>query len=129
MAKTGVEMTIGTQLAEILDEYEHALDKEVQREIQSVAREAAARLQSTSPKKTGKYAGGWKARKGPNGAAVVYNSDAWQLTYLLEYGHALRNGVGSYGRVRAIPHIKPVEDWANTELTKRVENIIERGPR
>lgn len=44
----------------------------------------------------------------------------YRLTHLLEHGHASRNG----GRVRAFPHIKYGEDYAQKELPKKVKEKI-----
>lgn len=93
--------------------------------VPKVAKEAAKRLKSSSPRRSGKYAKGW-ASKDEKGlytvSATVYGkSGTYQLAHLLENGHALRGG----GRVAGISHIKPVEEWAVekaiSEITKKLE--------
>lgn len=126
MAK-GLEVGIGNELAKILEEYGNEVQETAKKEIRAVAIEAAEKLQGSSPRRSGVYASGWKAKKNPDGSAVVYNAKKPQITYLLEYGHLSANEYNTYGRVPAKPHIKPVEEWANEELVRRIESDIERG--
>lgn len=44
----------------------------------------------------------------------------YRLTHLLEKGHATRNG----GRTRAFPHIKYGDEYAKSELPKRIKEAI-----
>ena len=53
---------------------------------------------------------------------VIWNRTNYQLTHLLEFGHATRNG----GRTRAIPHIRPVEEKYNVEFVDKLEKKIRR---
>ena len=81
-------------------------------------------LRDKSPKLTGDYSKGWayKKQKSNQGMDVmIYNRTDWQLTHLLEYGHAKRGG----GRVRAIPHIKPVEEQIHEEFPDALARAIE----
>lgn len=50
---------------------------------------------------------------------IVRNRSAWQLTHLLENGHAKKNG----GRVQAYPHIKPAEERAIERVMNGVKKI------
>ena len=91
--------------------------------VPKVAREAASKLRSESPRRKGKYATGWtsKIEKGRIrvGATVYGKHGTYQLAHLLEHGHAKRNG----GRVGGIVHIAPVEEWA---INKAYDDIIDR---
>jgi len=117
--------SVAVQMKELLDEYSKEVKDVTEREINNVAKDAVQKLRSTSPKQAGgkhpgRYARGWRVKK--NGAdVVVYNATDYQLTHLLEFGHAVVNRYGDTGaRARAIPHIAPVEEWANEELPVRI---------
>ena len=123
------ERTITLDVEEILNDYSEEVRHVVDEAVNDVAKECAQRLRDTSPKKTGEYASGWTIRKerGNKGLAklTVFNKKAPGLTHLLEFGHVIRNGKGTYGRAPAYPHIAPVEEWANSELPDRIKRRLE----
>lgn len=91
--------------------------QEVQDAVNEAAKEAAEvtqrQLKANSPKRKGKYARGWRIKKQEMGnlvSYVVYNGASPGLTHTLEHGHLARNQFGTYGRVRAIPHIGDAAD-------------------
>lgn len=105
--------TVTAQMNTILEEYNQQVT-DVSREAAKEAAEVTARtLQSTSPvsargRKRGRYARGWTSKMKESGiltSYVVYNKNNAGLTQNLEYGHVLKNRYGTWGRVRAIPHI------------------------
>lgn len=112
------------QLNEVLDSFDKDFQEIVDNAAKTVSKESATKLKETSPrnKRTGgsEYADGWKARKNKNGDYVVYNSSQPQLTHLLEFGHVLVSFGKTRGRVAAIPHIAPVERWANKEFELKI---------
>lgn len=57
-------------------------------------------------------------------SSTIHNKKHWQLTHLLEYGHATRDGKT---RTREFPHIKPIADKTTKELLQRTKKIIEKG--
>lgn len=110
-------MNLVAEVTAALEDY----SRDVQKALDEAAKEAAeltqAQLKQNSPKKKrkgGKYARGWRVKKqeGPAGLVsyVVYNGARPGLTHVLENGHVARNQYGTYGRVRAIPHIGPAAD-------------------
>ena len=54
---------------------------------------------------------------------VVVHSKRYQLTHLLEFGHAKRGG----GRTRAFPHIAPAEQAGIEQLTRDIERDLQKG--
>lgn len=110
------------ELVGILQEYTSEVEEELEKAKEENAKDGAKKLRVTSPKKTGKYAKGWRARK-IGGAWVVHNATDYQLTHLLEKGHAKVGG----GRVPGRPHIAPVEEDIITSFEKQLEKIIRDG--
>ncbi|MFD2705458.1 HK97 gp10 family phage protein [Salibacterium lacus] len=107
------------EISQALSEYTDEVTEELDEAKKKVAKESAKTLKRTSPSLTGDYAKGWRAKKVGN-AWVVHNKTDYQLTHLLEKGHAKRGG----GRVPAQPHIRPVEQEAIEEFENRIERAI-----
>lgn len=116
MAKT---QSVTAQMADLLDEYSEKVQKVVDKAGEQTAKDCAAKLRNTSPKRTGKYAKSWTSKK-EGGGYVVYNKKHYQLTHLLENGHVIRNKYGTYGRAPAIKHIEPVEKSGIDEFQVRI---------
>lgn len=118
---------ISKEIAKILDEEVERVNQVVNGSVQKVADEAVKELQNTSPKKTGKYAKGWKRKDevSPTGgkSATIYNDKHYRLTHLLEFGHATVNG----GRVAAKPHIAAVEQKVVKDFEEEIKRGIENG--
>lgn len=101
-----------------LEEYVQEVRDAVNEAAKEAAELTARQLKANSPKRAkgkgkGKYARGWKVKKKYDAhlvSYVVYNGSSPGLTHVLEHGHLIRNQYGSYGRVRAIPHIGPAAD-------------------
>lgn len=122
--------TIAVQMAAIMDEYRAEVVEATDAAIDSVSKEAVQKLKNTSPKRPGggQYAKSWTVKKerGAGGirTAIVHNAKHYRLTHLLEKGHVSRNQYGTFGRVAAREHIKPVEEWTQTELPNEIERRL-----
>lgn len=120
-----IDINLEEELGRILDEYMDDVEETASKVINQVAKEAAQKLKDTSPgDKAGKYASGWKVKKGKKLDAVVYNATRPGLTHLLEESHPIRNQYGTWGRSAAQPHIAPVREWAEEEVVKRIEEAL-----
>jgi len=114
------------ELADVISkeitEYSQEVTEALKENITEVANETQSRLKLTSPKRTGKYAKGWKIKKVYENKFdirfVLFNT-RYQLTHLLEFGHAKQNG----GRTRDFPHIGPAEEAATQSLTDRMKKL------
>ena len=113
---------------DILSEFSTDVTKAAQEAVTEVSKEAVKKLKQTAPKgRTGKYSRGWTNRvekTTTTAESTIYGkSGTYQLAHLLEHGHARRGG----GRnVDGIVHIKPVEEWAISEVEKRIREKVER---
>lgn len=119
---------IMTELDNFKDVTEEACDKGVS----ETAKEAVSELRNAHPAGSGKYGSwdksynkGWKVMqtktdKRYHRKATIHNATDYQLTHLLEKGHALRSG----GRTQAFPHIAPVAAKCETELLNNIKKHI-----
>ena len=105
------------------------MKRKVNNSVDVVGKEAVNQLKANSPKKSGDYARGWKLKRerGRNGIndVVIHNATDWHLTHLLENGHVVRNKKGTYGRAPAHKHIKPVEEYFNSEVGEEIKRELE----
>lgn len=118
------------QISEIFDEYDRTMKRKVNNSVDKVGKESVSRLKSTSPKKTGDYANGWrlKRERGNNGinSVTIHNATEYHLTHLLENGHVIRNKKGTYGRTSPKKHIAPVEQYFNSEVVEEIKRELEQ---
>ena len=124
----GLEMdNLSVSINKVLAQYTSDVNMTIQSTIDTTARDAAQRLRAESARThgNGKYAKNWAVKK-ERGRAVIYNkAPTYRLTHLLENGHdIIRDGkkVGEY-RPRE-KHIKPVEEWVQDEVQKRLEEAL-----
>ena len=121
-------VSITDQMEKILNDYSVEVKRATNNSIDVVSKQAVSKLKNSSPGKSGSYARGWgiKRERGSGGinTVTVHNKTNYQLTHLLENGHVIRNKKGTYGRAPAHPHIKPVEEFAKSELPAEIEREL-----
>ena len=109
-----------------LKAYSDEVAEGIKKAVNDVAKETVRTLKTTSPRDTGKYARGWTFKvefESPEDIRVrISNRTKWQLTHLLENGHAKVNG----GRVDGKPHIRPAEQAAADKLVGAVKVVIKK---
>lgn len=120
------------EFMDILETFRNATDEVVDQAVTMTAKESVQELKNAHPAGSGQYGSwdksynkGWKVMqtktdKRYHKKATIHNATDYQLTHLLEKGHALRNG----GRARAFPHIAPVAEKAEQTLLQRIKQGI-----
>lgn len=118
---------LGKELTKELSKYNSEITREIKKVIKNEAKTLAENLKNDSPDRTGIYKDGWTSEAesdSPFGAVyIVYNKNAPQLTHLLEYGHATRDG----GRVEGIKHIEPNEKKTIESVQQSIIEVIRNG--
>ena len=120
---------LGEVLNGILNDYGDNVTEGMKEAVRTVANNAKEETKAASPvrdkgPKRGRYRKGWAVKSDEERlvlSAVVHNRTDYQLTHLLEKGHALRNG----GKAKAIPHIGPAEEKAVKEIEKAVLKLAQ----
>ena len=118
-------------IAKDLEDYTEEVEEKVEQTIMEVTDEALYSLRNNevlkSLKGTGKYRVGFFARdvyktKGKKKGfyKIVITNKKYQLTHLLEYGHAMANG----GRSKSFKHWEEAQRIADT-LPDRIKAVIE----
>lgn len=114
---------LNKELMKTLTNYSDDISEIVEETANRIGKEAVQELKQISPKGFRKeYCKGWKLKKdklGKNSYTIkIHNKTNYQLTHLLEFGHATRSG----GRTKAQPHIRPTEQ----KYSKKFEEELKR---
>lgn len=118
-------------IMDYLENYVEDIQEDVEESTDIITKEAKQELIQTSPRdgiaRKTKYYKGWTIKIGARTrkknyrfTKVIWNKTNYQLTHLLEFSHATRNG----GRTRAIPHIRPVEEKYGTKFADLLDKKI-----
>ena len=108
-------------VAASLEVYRQDVVEGLKESIHDAGKTAVNLLKQNSPKDTGYYRKGWRKRTAYESESdlriQVHNATNYQLTHLLENGHANVDG----GRTEGKPHIGPASDQAAELLDKNVK--------
>ena len=125
MGKTIPVDQLASEVMKGLEEYAELTTEVVKKEVQETGKIVKQQIESTAPRKSGRYAKSWAVKKTAETSnsleVTVHSRNRYMLTHLLENGHAKRGG----GRVRAIPHIAPAEEAGIKELEERIERALQ----
>lgn len=115
---------LAAAVMEGLTEYADLAADELKVAVKKAGDSVKKDIQANAPKDTGAYAKSWavkKMRETSNSIEVVVHSrNRYQLSHLLEFGHAKRGG----GRVPGKAHIAPAEEKAERMLEQEIEKAL-----
>ena len=107
-----------------LAEYADLATEDVKKAVKKAGTAVRKDIEANAPKDTGKYAKSWavKTTKETSNSleVTVHSRNRYQLTHLLEHGHAKRGG----GRVPGKAHIAPAEQRAERTLEQEIEKAL-----
>lgn len=119
------DIDIGAAIMKELEAYSNDLVEKINASSKECANKLKREIQQSSPKKTGSYKKGWRVKQVYKSHTlsqyVVHNATDYQLTHLLEFGHAIKGGTR---RVKPIPHIAPAEEKVVDEFMNEVEKAV-----
>ncbi len=130
MSKTIKTEELQEAVMKTLTEYKEDIQEDVENTTDTLTKEALSELKQTSPRGHGTrknpYYKGWSRQKGKENkgryTVKIHNRTNYQLTHLLEFGHATRNG----RMTKAIPHIRPIEEKYNKLYEEKIITVIKR---
>ena len=129
----GKNSTGGYELDKLIKELKNFRDIEARtlaEELIAAGKQAQKELRATAPRRkkgktAGRYAKGWTVKsvdkKNGKFEVIVYNKTDYQLTHLLENGHALVRGGRTIGRVDPHPHIAQAEKNAIDKVERELQ--------
>ena len=122
------DIDIGAAIMKELGTYSNELAERVNKTSKKYANKLRRELEETSPEKTGDYKKGWRVRQVYKSHTlsqyVVHNATDYQLTHLLEFGHAIKGGTQ---RVKPIPHIAPAEEKIVSEFLNEIDKAVQEA--
>ncbi len=102
-----------------------ATEDELKKAVKKAGNSVKKDIQEGAPKDTGAYAKSWSVKNVKETSnsieLVVHSRNRYQLSHLLEFGHAKRGG----GRVPGKAHIAAAEQAGTGQLEKEIQKALE----
>lgn len=113
---------IAKEIQREMEKYSRLVSEEFEEAKKDTSDALVSELKRESPERRPKYKKGWSKKKTKKGY-IIHNKTNYQLTHLLEYGHARKGG----GReVPAQVHIRPAEEKAIATFLDKTEKAIKQ---
>lgn len=126
MSKVKID-SLSSEVMKELEKYADVTTENVKKAVQNAGKTVRDEIKASAPSDTGKYSKSWTVktvREISNSLElVVYSRNRYQLSHLLEFGHAKRGG----GRVSARPHIAAAEEKAIRVFEEEIKEAISNG--
>jgi hypothetical protein len=107
-----------------LEQYTKLATDDMKDAVKNTAKSVKKDIESSAPVLTGRYKKSWAVKNISENAnsidIVVHSRNRYQLTHLLEHGHAKRGG----GRVAGKPHIAPAEEKGKQDLINTIKEKL-----
>jgi hypothetical protein len=107
-----------------LEKYANLATDDMKDAVKDTAKSIKSDIEGSAPVLTGRYKKSWKIKKIRENAnsldVLIHSSNRYQLTHLLEFGHAKRGG----DRVAGKPHIEPAAEKGEQDLIKAIEEKL-----
>lgn len=126
MSKVKVD-ALSKIIIEELASYSKTTSDEVKKVVKEVAEDVKKEISVNAPRDSGKYAKSWTIKNTKQSSSslslTIHSKNKYQLTHLLEFGHAKRGG----GRVSARPHIESAEEKGIKLLEEKIKERLQDG--
>lgn len=118
---------LASAVMEGLKEYADLAADDMKKAVRKAGTSVKKEIQQNAPADTGAYAKSWAVKKEKETSdsiqLIVHSKNRYQLTHLLEHGHAKRGG----GRVAGKAHIALAEEKAVRQLEEEIERSLRNG--
>lgn len=126
MSKIKID-SLSSEVTKELEKYADVTTENVKKAVQKAGKIVRDEIKASAPSDTGKYGKSWTVKTVRETSSslelVVHSRNKYQLTHLLEFGHAKRGG----GRVSARPHIANAEEKAIKIFEEEIKEAISNG--